>query len=57
MTFLECAKEAVRECVLPQADLATLEPWMQLEVEIPEAFQGTVNAHLSKIRRLAEDSG
>ena len=56
MAFRECAKEAMRECILPQADLVTLEPWMQMEVEIPEVFQGTVAAHLSKIRGAVEDS-
>ncbi len=56
MAFHECAKEAMCECILPQANLATLEPWMQLKVQIPEAFQGTVSAHLSKLRGTVEDS-
>lgn len=50
LSFRRCAWEAMREEVLPQADLELLEPVIRLEVEIPSEFQGKVVGNLSRKR-------
>ncbi len=50
MSFRRCAWEAMREDVLPRADLELLEPKVRLEVEVPSEFQGSVVGSLSRKR-------
>ena len=50
MSFRRCAWEAMREEVLPRAELELLEPMVRLEVEVPSEFQGSVVGHLSRKR-------
>ena len=45
--FRRCAWQAMREEVLPKAELELLEPMIQLEVEIPSDFQGAITGNLS----------
>jgi elongation factor G len=42
----------MRKVILPQADVALLEPIMAVEIEVPEQFQGTVTGQLSRNRGL-----
>ena len=48
--FSQCAREAMRKVILPEADVVLLEPIMQLNVEVPDSFQGTVVGHLTQRR-------
>ena len=50
LSFRRCAWEAMREEVLPRAELELLEPMVQLEVEVPSEFQGSVVGNLSRKR-------
>ncbi len=50
LSFRRCAWEAMREEVLPRAELELLEPMVRLEVEVPSEFQGSVVGHLSRKR-------
>ncbi len=50
LAFHRCAWEAMREEVLPRAELELLEPMIQLEVEVPSEFQGSVVGNLSRKR-------
>jgi elongation factor G len=52
LSFRLCAREAMRKVILPQADMALLEPIMAVEIEVPEQFQGTVIGQLSRNRGL-----
>lgn len=49
-SFKDCAREAMRKVILPNADVVLLEPVMKLDIEVPEEFQGAVTGHLSKNR-------
>ncbi len=51
---------AMREQVLPNAELELLEPIVRLEVEVPSGFQGGVVGHLTRKRSVfssSQDSG
>ena len=50
MSFRQCAREAMRNVILPNAEMMLLEPVMQLEVEVPPDFQGAVTGHLAQRR-------
>jgi len=50
IAFHRCAWEAMREEILPRADLELLEPMIQLEVEVPSEFQGSVVGNLARKR-------
>lgn len=50
LAFRRCAWEAMREDVLPRAELEILEPMTRLEVEVPSEFQGCVVGSLSRKR-------
>ena len=50
LAFRRCAWEAMREEVLPRAELELLEPMIRLEVEVPSEFQGSVVGNLSRKR-------
>lgn len=50
LAFHRCAWEAMREDVLPRAQLELLEPMIRLEVEVPSEFQGSVVGNLSRKR-------
>ncbi len=50
MSFRRCAWEAMREVILPNADMQLLEPIVDLEVEVPSEFQGCVVGSLSRKR-------
>ncbi|MEQ1829473.1 MAG: elongation factor G [Pirellula sp.] len=50
LSFRRCAWEAIREEVLPRADLELLEPMVRLDVEVPSEFQGSVIGSLSRKR-------
>lgn len=54
--FKNCAREAMRKEILPNADVVLLEPVMKLEIEVPEDFQGAVAGHLAKNRGLVTAS-
>ena len=47
LAFKQCAAEAMRRVIFPQADFVLLEPIMNLEVDVPEECQGAVMGHLS----------
>lgn len=51
MAFNICAFNCLRE-TLKKAGVALQEPIMQLEVEVPEEFQGPVTGHISSKRGL-----
>ena len=50
LSFRRCAWEAMREEVLPRAELELLEPVVRLEVEVPSEFQGAVVGNLTRKR-------
>ena len=50
MSFRNCAAQAMRDVILPNADLRLWEPVMGVEIEIPVAFVGAVSGHLSRKR-------
>ena len=50
MAFRRCAWEAMREEVLPRAELELLEPIVRLDIEVPSEFQGSVVGNLSRKR-------
>lgn len=50
MAFRRCAWEAMRQEVLPRAELELLEPVVRLDVEVPSEFQGSVVGNLSRKR-------
>jgi elongation factor G len=50
LSFRRCAREAIREEVLPRAELELLEPIVRLEVEVPSEFQGSVIGNLARKR-------
>ncbi|MEZ6134075.1 MAG: elongation factor G [Pirellulaceae bacterium] len=50
LAFHRCAWEAMREEVLPRAELELLEPMIRLEVEVPSEFQGSVVGNLTRKR-------
>ncbi len=57
---VEGAWEAMREQVLPNAELELLEPIVRLEVEVPSGFQGGVVGNLTRKRAVfssSQDSG
>jgi elongation factor G len=56
LSFRRCAWEAMREEVLPRAELELLEPMVRLEVEVPSEFQGSVVGHLSRKRASLQSS-
>ncbi|MCR9198099.1 MAG: elongation factor G [Planctomycetaceae bacterium] len=44
--FRDCARDAMRTQILPHAGVVVLEPFMRLQLELPEEFQGRVTGHL-----------
>lgn len=55
-SFKDCAREAMRKAILPNADVVLLEPVMKMDVEVPEEFQGGVTGHLAKNRGVVTSS-
>ncbi|MCP4783287.1 MAG: elongation factor G [Fuerstiella sp.] len=55
-SFKDCARQAMRTEILPNADIVLLEPVMKLEIEVPAEFQGAVSGHLSKNRGIVTAS-
>ena len=55
-SFRLCAAEAMRQAILPNADVVLLEPVMKLEIEVPLDCQGVVTGHVSKNRGLVTSS-
>jgi elongation factor G len=55
MAFKICALGCMRE-TLRKADVALQEPFMKLEIEVPEEFQGQITGHLSSKRGLVTGS-
>lgn len=53
--FQQCASLALRNEILPKAEVVLMEPWMRLEVETPDEFQGAVTGHLARIRGVVND--
>ena len=49
-SFKQCAREAMRDVILPSAEVVLLEPVMALTVECPDEFQGAVAGHLARHR-------
>jgi elongation factor G len=50
LSFRRCAWEAMRQEVLPRAELELLEPMVRLDLEVPSEFQGSVVGNLSRKR-------
>lgn len=55
MAFKICALGCMRE-TLKKAEVALQEPFMKLEVEVPDEFQGQITGHLSSKRGLVTGS-
>jgi elongation factor G len=55
MAFRTCAWHCLRDTLL-KAGVAVQEPIMNLEIEVPEEFTGTVSGHLSSKRGLINSS-
>ncbi|MFM7059324.1 MAG: elongation factor G [Planctomycetota bacterium] len=55
MAFKICALGCMRE-TLRKAEVALQEPFMKLEIEVPEEFQGQITGHLSSKRGLVTAS-
>lgn len=55
MAFKICALGCMRE-TLKKAEVALQEPFMKLEIEVPEEFQGQITGHLSSKRGLVTAS-
>jgi elongation factor G len=55
MAFKICALGCMRES-LRKAEVALQEPFMKLEIEVPEEFQGQITGHLSSKRGLVTAS-
>lgn len=55
MAFKICALGCMRES-LKKAEVALQEPFMKLEIEVPEEFQGQITGHLSSKRGLVTAS-
>lgn len=56
LAFRLCAREAMRDVILPKAEMALLEPVMVVEIEVPEQFQGSILGQLSRKRGLVTSS-
>lgn len=50
LSFRQCAAEAMREMILPKAEMVLLEPVMKLDVEVPVEFLGSITGHVSSKR-------
>lgn len=50
--FQLCAQQALRDVVLPQANVKLWEPIMKMEIEFPSQFQGAITGNIAKIRGL-----
>ncbi len=56
IAFRNCAVQAMKDTILPKAGLQLWEPVMDLEIEIPESFIGSVSGHLNRKRGVVTDS-
>ena len=56
MSFRNCAVQAMRDVILPNAGLRLWEPVMDVEIEIPVSAVGAVSGHLSRKRGRVTDS-
>ena len=54
--FRDCAREAMRKQILPNADVVLLEPVMRLQIEVPQEFQGSIVGHLARHRGVVTSS-
>lgn len=54
--FRLCARQAMREDILPRAQMVLLEPIMKAEIEFPGPFQGAVSGWLSQSRGVIKGS-
>ena len=50
MAFKLCARSAMRDVILPKAEVVLLEPVMRLSVEMPVEFQGSITGQLARKR-------
>lgn len=57
MSFRKAARDAMRDVILPQAEVVLLEPIMKVEIECPIDFQGAVSGHLSRRRGVVSSVG
>ncbi len=48
--FRLCALEAMRDVILPRAEVVLLEPIMKIEIESPSEYQGTIAGNLARKR-------
>ena len=56
MAFRNCAAQAMKDTILPQAGLRLWEPTMEVEIEIPDSFIGAVTGHLTKNRAILTET-
>jgi len=56
MAFRNCAAQAMKGTILPQAGLRLWEPTMDVEIEIPDSFIGSVTGHLTKNRAILTET-
>ncbi|MEL6106775.1 MAG: elongation factor G [Planctomycetota bacterium] len=56
LAFQICGNEAVRKVIFPQCASMLLEPVMEMEIEFPEEFHGSVNGHLARLRGVVTSS-
>lgn len=56
MSFRNCAAQAMRDSILPNAGLRLWEPVMDVDIEIPASCVGAVSGHLSRKRGKVTDS-
>ncbi len=50
LAFRKCADEAVRDVILPMANLEVLEPVMLVRIDVPVDYQGAVTGQLLQLR-------
>ncbi|MEM7476337.1 MAG: elongation factor G [Planctomycetota bacterium] len=50
LAFQLCARDALRKAILPKAEVALVEPLMQLDVDAPKETQGPITALVTKMR-------
>ena len=50
LAFKLCASQAMRNEILPRADVVLLEPVMRLDVDVPEHYLGAVTGHIARKR-------
>ena len=56
ISFRNCAAQAMKDVILPNAGLRLWEPVMEVEIEVPVAFVGAISGHVSRKRGKVTDS-